>query len=258
MSIRLYDSGSSTVLILPLLAMHDEYRCRAKQYNLSCETWMGNSNPATAPQLLLVAVENCSWPSLQAHIMTLVCLGHLSRIVVDEAHLLPKHKSFRPCMGMLAFFGTLPISIVLMTATCPCTLETQLFDKLGQAVYHVLRHSTDRPEISQNMVQIQADSGNIEEAVGQNIISVEQSAKDFERALLFCRNSCDECDHMAELLGWRPYHSSVPPEECAEAMKLWMDGGVFGLACTSMLNCCLNYPNVCYVFLRETLWITIK
>lgn len=53
---------------------------------------------------------------------------------------------------------------------------------------------------------------------------------------------------MARLLGWRPYHSSISTEERSEAMKLWKDGAVFGLAATSMLNCCLDYPNVCYVF----------
>ena len=63
-------------------------RHRARHHGLSCKTWTGNSNPATAPELLLVAVENCSWPNLQAHIMTLVRLGRLSRIVVDEVHLL--------------------------------------------------------------------------------------------------------------------------------------------------------------------------
>ena len=46
---------------------------------------------------------------------------------------------------------------------------------------------------------------------------------------------------MAELLRWRTYHSS---EERVEAMKLWADGGVFGLACTLMSNCCLDYTNV--------------
>lgn len=164
----MYDRGASTVLILPLLAMHEEYKGRARWHSLSCETWTVNLIPATAPQLLLVAVENCSWPSLQAHIMTLVRLGRLSRIVVDEAHLLSKHESFRPCMGMLAFFGTLPISIVLMTATCPHSLESQLFNKLGRSVYRVLRRCTDRPEIAQKMVPIQVESGDMEGIVAKN------------------------------------------------------------------------------------------
>ena len=203
---------------------------------------------ATAPQLLLVAVENCSWPALQDHVATLIRLGRLARIVVDEAHLLAKHESsFRPCMAMLTTFGTLSISIVLMTATCSNDLERYLFQKLGRKLYQVLRRSTDRPEISQKMTPIQADPGEFEKTVAKNITSTITFSNKAERALLFC-NSRDECDRMAMLLGWRSYHSSISVEERSERKKSWNDGVVLGLACTSMLNCCLDYPSVSYVF----------
>lgn len=250
MNISLYDGGASTILILPLAAMHEEYISRAKQYDLTCKTWTSNCDFDTAPQLLLVAVENCPWPDLQAHIKTLIRLGRLARIVVDEVHLLLKHEPFRPCMGMLAFFGTLAIPLVLMTATCPKSLESELFNKLGRKVYQVLRRSTDRPEISQEAMPIQAKTGNFEEIVAKNITSATSLLKGTERALLFC-NSRDECDRMVRLLpeGWKPYHSSISVEERSEEMKLWKDGAlVFGFAATSMLNCCLDYPNIRYVF----------
>ena len=247
MSISMYDGGASTILILPLAAMHEEYRFRAHQYGLSCKTWTSDCDIATAPQLLLVAVENCSWPDLQAHINTLIRLGRLARIVVDEAHLLVKHESFRPCMGDLSFLGSLAVSIVLMTATCPRSLERMLFEKLGRKIYRVIRRSTDRPEISQEMIPIRGDPNNFEDVVAKNIISVTSLLKDSERALLFC-NSRDECDRMARLLGWQPYHSSISMEERSESMKLWKDGDVKGLACTSMLNCCLDFSSVRYVF----------
>ena len=250
MSISLYDGGASTILILPLFAMHEEYISRAQQYGLTCKTWTSTCDFATAPQLLLVAVENCPWSDLQAHVNTLIRLGRLARIVVDEAHLLLKHESFRPCMATLAFFGTLTIPLVLMTATCPKSLESKLFEKLGRKVYQVLRRSTDRPEISQEVIPIQAETGKFEEIVANNIASATLHLKDTERALLFC-NSRDECDRMVRLLpvGWRPYHSSISVEERSEEMKMWKDGAiVFGLAATSMLNCCLDYPDIRYVF----------
>ena len=249
MNISLYDGGASSILILPLAAMHEEYIFRAQQYGLTCKTWTSNCNFATqaAPQLLLVGVENCSWPHLQAHIKTLIQLGCLARIVIDEVHLLLKHEPFRPCMGMLKFFGTLAIPLVLMTATCPKSLEGEVFEKLGRKVYQVLQQSTDRPEISQEVMPIQAKTGKFEEIVANNITSATCLLKDTERVLLFC-NSRDECDRMARLLGWRPYHSSIPVEERSEAMKLWKDGAILGLAATSMLNCCLDYPNIRYVF----------
>jgi superfamily II DNA helicase RecQ len=247
MSIGLYDGGSSTILILPLVSMHEEYKSRAQKYGLSCKTWSSHCDLATSPQLLLVAVENCTWPSLQAHIMTLVRLGRLSRIVVDEAHLLLKHEFFRPCMGMLSFLGMLPISIILMTATCPPGLEQELFEKIGRAVYQVVRRSTDRPEIAQKFVSLRVDSGDLERIVSEEISSIARCMKGTERALLFC-NSRDECDRMASLLGWMPYHSSIAGDDRSESMKLWKNGTTLGLVSTSMLNCCLDYHNVPYIF----------
>lgn len=248
MSISLYDNGTTTILILPLVAMHEEYKSRAKRHGLTCETWSNRSDVATAPQLLLVAVETCLWPGLQAHVETLIRLGRLARIVADEAHLLVKHESFRPCMGMLSFFGGLAASLVLMTATCPHHLEKELFQKLGRNMYQVVRRSTDRIEISQEMISIHACQPELEDAVAKNIISTTASFSDeSERALLFC-NSRDESERMAKLLGWKPYHSDVSIEERSHAMQSWKDGAVIGLACTSMLNCCLDYPSVRCVF----------
>ena len=92
MSVSLYDSGATTILILPLVAMHEEYKFRAGSHGLSCKAWTSNCDASIAPQLLLVAVENCGWSDLQAYIETLIRLGRLARIVVDEAHLLVKHE----------------------------------------------------------------------------------------------------------------------------------------------------------------------
>ena len=207
---------------------------------------MSGCDPTTSPQLL-VAVENCSWPDLHAYITTLVRLGRLSRVVVDEAHLLEKHRTFRPCMATLEFLGGLAISIVLMTATWPRALERLLFEKLGRKVYQVLRRSTDRPEISHQLIPVRVQWGDFEEAVAERILSLVQPLRGHDRALLFC-NSRDECDRMAKLLRWLPYHSSVSTGERSDAMKRWKNGIVFGLGCTSMLNCCLDYPHVSFVF----------
>lgn len=247
MSITLYDCGASTVMILPLIAMHEEYKLRARKYGVSCRTWSSDCDPSTCPQLLLVTVETCTWTDFQQYIATLVRLGGLARIVVDEAHLLLKHESFRPCMDMLSFLGTHPVSLVLMTATCPPSLEKVLFEKLGRKVYKVLRRSTDRPEICQRFISIQGEVADLENEVANNIASLTCALKGTERALLFC-NSRSECDRMVVLLGWKPYHSDIPIEDRSEAMKSWKDGTTPGLVCTSMLNCCLDYPDVRYVF----------
>jgi hypothetical protein len=192
-----------------------------------------------------VAVENCAWDELKVQVETLIRLGRLARIVVDEAHLLLKHSSFRPCVDMLEYCGRMPTSILLMTATCPHGLEQTLFAKLGRTVYQVLRRSIERPEIAQKMVAVA--SNDMEETVVANIKSITKHFRDHDRALLFCWSHA-ECDSMAKALGWQPYHASIPLEERAKFMKMWKNGEIQGLACTAMLNCCLDYPAVRCVF----------
>jgi hypothetical protein len=111
----------------------------------------------------------------------------------------------------------------------------------------VVRRSTDRPEIAQKFVSLRVDSGDLERIVGEDISSVTRCMKGEERALLFC-NSRDECDRMASLFGWMPYHSSISADERSESMKLWKDGTTLGLVSMSVLNYCFDYPNVAYVF----------
>ena len=106
-------------MILPLQAMHDEYKRRAGKHRLSCNVWTNASDPSASPQILLVAAENCVWEELKAYVTTLISLGCLARVVVDEARLLLKHESFRPCLNLLEHFGQMPTSISLMTAICP-------------------------------------------------------------------------------------------------------------------------------------------
>ena len=77
--------------------MHNEYKMQARRHNLTLETWTIDSDPSACPQIVLVAVEACAWDKLKFYVMTLIRVGHLARLVVDEAHLLIQHSSFRPC-----------------------------------------------------------------------------------------------------------------------------------------------------------------
>jgi hypothetical protein len=246
-----YDVGRTTLLILPLLSMHEEYQARATSHDLSVETWTFSSSAHHPPQIVLVAAEKCTWDSLLIYILTLLHKGRLARIVVDEAHLLLKHDSFRPCVNFLKFFGTLPLAIVLLTATCPPCLEKDLFRKVGREVYRVLRQGTDRPEISQKMDRIVLDHAReLEDVVAENVLALQSELVGKERMLLFCLSHKD-CDRMAELLHWKAYHSHISLEDRSAHMMLWKEGSIKGLACTSMLNCCLDYSTVRYVFHLE-------
>jgi hypothetical protein len=233
-------------MVLPLMAMHDEYRSRARKHNITCETWSTRSLPTSPPQLLIVAIELGILEQLKIYIQTLARLSRLARIVVDEAHLLLKHQNFRPCVDLLQYFGQLAVSIILMTATLPRDLEQELFRKVGRQTYRVLRRKTDRPEIVHSMIPLEQNV-NIEEVVAKKVLERVWALKEPERALVFCL-SRSECDRMSILLGWKPYHADVSTENRSQYLKEWRLGGVKGLVCTSMLNCCLDYHAVRLIF----------
>lgn len=249
LNIAEYDQGRTTVFVLPLLAMHPEYISRANRCKISVEIWKWNSSPGHAPQMVLVAAESCPWDSFKIYLASLLSTGRLARLVIDEVHLLLKHKGFRPCLSMLQHFGCLAIPIVLMTATCPPDMESALFQSIGRQAYTVLRQATDRPEISQHFIPLYniRDETTFEQEVSRRITDLAGRLQPQERMLLFCL-SHGQCDRLATLLNWHPYHSHVTREDRSKSMDAWQRGSIVGLAATSMLNCCLDYPHVRYVF----------
>jgi superfamily II DNA helicase RecQ len=146
---------------------------------------------------------------------------------------------------MLKDIRNMPTSIMLMTSTCPPSLEQELFESLGRDVYKVLHRAMDCPEIVQKIVPV--DSEDLEMLVAGYISLLVQNFQGQDQALLFCLLP-EECDRMAELLGWRPYHESVPIEECSASIRLWMNGTVFRLATMLLLGCSLDYSSIQCVF----------
>ncbi|KIJ89726.1 hypothetical protein K443DRAFT_15838 [Laccaria amethystina LaAM-08-1] len=90
----------------------------------------------------------------------------------------------------------------------------------------------------------------LEDVVAENVLALQSELVGKERMLLFCLSHKD-CDRMAELLHWKAYHSHISLEDRSAHMMLWKEGSIKGLACTSMLNCCLDYSTVRYVFHLE-------
>jgi superfamily II DNA helicase RecQ len=135
----------------------------------------------------------------------------------------------------------------LLEGSFPRSLEDQLFERLVGNIHRVLRQATDQRHISHVvMIRFGVRAGDFEEAISNSIVSATRLFNHGERALLFCI-SRDECDRIARRLGWRPYHSSISGEARLQAMKLWKEGAMVGVVCTSKLHCCLDYPYVRYV-----------
>lgn len=86
-----------TVVLIPLSGLrYDFARCCAK-LSVPCIEWSGRQQKEAT--IVMVSPENArkqdflNWCTHNSH------LGKISRIVVDEGHLLSSHQSFRDCMS---------------------------------------------------------------------------------------------------------------------------------------------------------------
>src|ERR1700733_9088551 len=182
------DKGKSTVWILPLRSLHEQYHFRCKQYNISCAGWSPEMSALHAPSAIIVAIDSTHWEVFQDFIRKLHANGRLARIIVDEAHLALEHESFRPVMHQLKWMGSSGMQIILQTATLPPTQEQQLLDIFGITMCHISRTETPRPNISYNVIR--AASANLDIAVGEEYKKAIEYSEN-NRVLIFCRSKSD-------------------------------------------------------------------
>src|SRR5262249_49777310 len=158
--------SQSTVWILPLQSMREQYVLRCKQHGLSHGVWSLEMMQGRTPPLhILVSVENADLDSFLRYIMKLVADGRIARIIVDEAHLVLLHELFREVMNTLHWAGAQGVQIVLLSATVPPSLEGELFNKFGVKVYTVCRTRTSRPNLSYNVIRADSVVDKLDEMV---------------------------------------------------------------------------------------------
>ncbi len=161
---------------------------------------------------------------------------------------------------MLTFLETLAVFLVFMTATRPNHLEQYLFQKLGRRVYKVIWWRTDHFEISQKILSTQANHGDFERTVAENIKSTIFFSTTAKHTLIFC-NSHSECDWMAGLLaGSYTIHQSQLKSNwngrsCGRMVVCWV------WSASQYWTVALTTPTFTMFFIwvcQEMLWITIK
>ena len=86
-----------TIVLVPLSGLRYDFARRCTKLSVPCIEWSERQQREAA--IVMVSPENAkkrdfsNWCTHNAH------LGKISRIVVDEGHLLPCHQSFRECMS---------------------------------------------------------------------------------------------------------------------------------------------------------------
>lgn len=242
------DDGLSTVVILPLRSMHEQYKYLYTKHGISWEMWTSAASTHRPPISIIVAVEHTEWGAFRTYMDVLLAAGRIARVIVDEAHLIETHRCFRPVMDTLAWLGTKNVQIILETATWPPTLENDLLGHFGipKESCYVVRCKTSRSNISFNVVR--SDTHDLDAAVKKEYLG----AKDYSesnRLLIFCLTK-REVQRTARALDIPYCDGSLTQDDMDSVLCKFRVGEERRLCCSSILGVGLDVPSITHVIHR--------
>jgi hypothetical protein len=102
------ETAKSILWFLPMQLMHEQYLSRCKHHSMTCKTWTRATSLDRPPHHILITIEHTESVPLHLFIDSIVAHHLLSLVVVDEAHLVLTHDSFRAVMDTLKWLGDIP------------------------------------------------------------------------------------------------------------------------------------------------------
>ena len=239
---KLLDGGKATIWILPLKSMHEQYRKRSRDHQMTCETWTRNSSASTPCHNVLVTIENTEKAALRSYLNVLVTTGLVARVIVDEAHLAETQGSFRPVLDTVHWLGSQNVQIILQSASVPISIEADLFRRFGISMYVVCREKTTRNNISYNVIHTDSITDTLD-SMCRRVLEESESNK----LIIFCRSK-SECSATAERLGLPYCDGSMTQKEVDDVLGDLRSGKVRGVVATILLGVALDIPDLSHVF----------
>ena len=142
---------------------------------------------------------------------------------------------------------------MLLTATCPPPLQSEILSILGIQDCHVIHAPTDRPEISYR-VQLYPDLDTAKaELVQAAKRELEENTEGTFRGLVYCRSK-KNVEEIASLIGCDAFHASRPMEERKASFARWLEGRAKFIVCSSLLGCGIDVEGVTTVYHFGTPW----
>ena len=239
---KYFDGNKSTIWVVPLNSMHEQYQTRCSVYEFSCESWTETTSAQNPPTHIIITIDKTAREDFIAWLNVLVSKNRLARIIIDEAHLVLAHKSFRPIMSQVSWVGATAIPTILLTATLPPAAEETLFKAVGIECPIICRLPTFRANISYSVVQVL--EGDIEDQVEKE---VKRRVVAGDRYLVFVQTK-EEARKYGERLDIPWCNSNCPMDDINTILADFRKLAVQGIATTSILGVALDVPGVTYVF----------
>ena len=251
----LMEREMTTVVIVPLIAVMHDLRSRCIEAGISCAVWDPKNPLRVNTNLLFVAVEHAVEARFQDHLQILHGTGRLKRMVMDEAHVALTHRSFRPGMRKLvSVLRCVPVPAVLLTATLPIFMESQLRTAMACERWQVVRAETSRREIGYEVVEVNEEEDELDIEIGFRVkAEMRKWVHGNERGIIYCLQK-DWAEELKVFMNGElgediceVYHADMDKDQRAAVYLEWEQGTIKILVATSALGLGIDYSYVRFV-----------
>jgi superfamily II DNA/RNA helicase len=260
------ETGRTTVVVVPLVALTSDTQMRCTQAGLSCAAWKSGEDVAVlasteCPRLLLVSVEIAGTVRFIGFLLNLLAQGRLARIVVDECHLAVTWSSFRPRMRDLVGLRRVAVPLVLLTASLPPSMEGQLSIAFSSD-FVTVRASTVRPEVAYRVVLARDGDGeqyHHHDHVGLRVVQIVKQladryldASETARGIVYCRTRretevlCERLNATRQSVA-ATYHAGMTDKDKKASFGSWHSGRVRVMVVTKAFGMGIDYGAVRFV-----------
>lgn len=205
-------------------------------------SWTTNTPSNPPPTNIVATIDSTAQAAFHKYLVHLHTHGLIARIIVDEAHLLLTHHSFRPVMDTLTWLAQQGIQIILQSATVPPFLESRLFSLVGITNYTIVRSPTFRKNISFNVVRAVDPLETLRECYNTARAKWPNSAM-----IVYCKTT-DEVIHVSQYLSAPPCYAAMPIEEIETLLLQLRTGEVKLVVSTSVLGVAVDIPTLTHTF----------
>ncbi len=242
----LSSKSQSVLIIVPLLSLIDDISERFLSIGLSVCTSIYQYHSQNA---IILTPEKTMDANFTNFITQVYLSGQLSRIFIDEAHLISTDSGYRDSLLSMRFLRVVPVPLISLTATAPNWIVNDIVEKIYNNIApEIIRCKTNRWNIKYSIVH-------------------EKSTEKLLNVLNECLDTCSKCDRIIiyfisirelELFEgilnsccfrYATYYSELSTEEKGINFSNWKSGNVNVMLATSSFGLGIDYASVKYVLL---------
>jgi superfamily II DNA helicase RecQ len=232
------ESKMVTVVFVPLRALLNNIAAGIRQKGIHCAVWgeQKTRNPRVISLLLVSMDAYANSKELVSFITQLESKNRLARVVLDEAHLIVSATYRANKLHQIQAVRHLEVPVILLTATLPPILETEL---LGILCFDTTNSTTWRLPTERSNIRYLLERPTTHKEAWESLSGIDQVRVpgfpcgwfeewdswlgDGEQGIIFCVTT-EEVNQIACHQRIDPYHSKLKPEVCERNLLKWTTG----------------------------------